>query len=66
VVGVTNVFAGRGSWWPLSSCLAFAQEFWPELPIVGYDEDKKGRLLQRLGFREIGVLRVWGFVEELH
>jgi hypothetical protein len=64
VVGVTNVFAGRGSWWLLRLCLGLVRQLWPDLPIVGYEEHDKGSLLSRLGFSEFGELRVWGFVDE--
>jgi hypothetical protein len=65
-VGVTNVFAGRDSSRPLGPCLARAAQLWPGLPIVAYEEDDKGQLLNRLGFRDFGTLRVWGFVDEHH
>ena len=56
VVGVSNLFAPDDL---AAGCLAAVQDFAPGLPVVGYEQGPALALMKRLGFQELGPLRVW-------
>lgn len=60
VVGFSNFFApGADSDRFRAAAVAQAALFAPGLPLVGYDRDEALAAMLRLGFRSVGMLRVW-------
>lgn len=60
VVGLSNLFAPAGeevgSW---AGAVAALIDYFPGLPIVGYESGKILALAQAIGFTSIGPLRIW-------
>lgn len=60
VVGVSNLFAADDdldrAW---GSALSSAAEYFPGLPVVGYEHGDALAAAVRNGFRDVGALRVW-------
>lgn len=54
--GVSNVF---GTTIPLDEVWRAVLAFLPDVPLVGYESGDDLDLVERLGFRRIGPLRVW-------
>lgn len=42
-----------------AGCVAAVMEAFPGLPLVGYERDEELALVQTLGFKTVGPLRVW-------
>ena len=60
VVGISNVFAldgGRDAAWPV--VLDAANELFPTLPVVGYEQGDDLAVAVRHGFEPVGPLRIW-------
>ncbi|QNN51173.1 hypothetical protein H9L09_10950 [Nocardioides mesophilus] len=60
VVGITNLFAldgGRDAAWPV--VLHAANELFPTLPVVGYEQGEDLAVAVRHGFEPVGPLRIW-------
>lgn len=60
VVGISNVFLPPHDGDRFRACcVAGVMELFPGLPIVGYEAGEDAIAMQRLGFAEVGPLRVW-------
>jgi hypothetical protein len=60
VVGISNVFAldgGPDAVWPV--VLDAANELFPTLPVVGYEQGDDLAAAVRHGFEPVGPLRIW-------
>jgi hypothetical protein len=63
-VGVTNMFCRRGPERNLAAaCMSAASAWWPGLPLVAYASGGELADLRSLGFRDLGELRVWRFMD---
>lgn len=59
VVGVSNVFTDGDPSSAWASCVAAAAEIFPEAVLVGYESGETLDAARRVGFTEVGRLRVW-------
>ncbi len=60
VVGISNLFYPEsGGLENCTACLEKVFEAFPGLPLVGYESGEELDIMQKLGFKSIGNLRVW-------
>jgi hypothetical protein len=60
VVGVSNLFAPQkhaARYW--AACVAAIMDAFPGLPLVGYEHGAELAVAHRVGFEDLGPLRVW-------
>lgn len=56
VVGISNLFGPEAL---AAGCLSAVQDFAPDRPVVGYEQEPALALMKSLGFQAVGPLRVW-------